>query len=119
MIGFVEPIRIGQNLYGGSVIKPGYGDQKPPKPIQTYDPPDAMDKCLNCTASECNMKSEECKLNKKTGSKKAAEIAERDEKVLKLLKSGWINIDAICEEVGISRNTYFSTKKKLKRKGLI
>lgn len=105
--------------FSGHITKPGYGDPKPPQPVRTYDPPEVMERCLNCTASECNMQSKECQLRRKRCGKKAAEIAERDEKVLKLLKSGWINIDAICEELGISRDIYFRTKKRLNGKGLI
>lgn len=119
MIGFAETIGTAPRWFGGNITKPGYGDPKPPKPVQTYDPPEVMEKCLHCPAGECNMKSKECPLRRKRGGKKAAEIAERDERVLKMLKSGWVNIDAICEDLGISRDVYFSTKKRLKGKGLI
>lgn len=119
MIGIVETIGTAPKWLSGNIIKPGYGDPKPLKPVRTYDPPDVMERCLNCPASECNMQSEECPLRRKRGGGKAAEIAERDERVLNLLKSGWINIDAICEKLGISRYMYFAAKKRLKGKGLI
>lgn len=119
MIGFAETIGADPRWFGGNITKPGYGEPKPPKPVQAYDPLEVIKKCLNCTAGECNMKSKECPLRRKQGGKRASKIAERDEKVLKLLKSGWVNIDAICEELGISRDIYFSTKKRLKGKGLI
>lgn len=57
-------------------------------------------------------------LLRKTKTEKG-KINERDEKVLRLLRSGWINIDAICEEVGISRYVYFNTKKRLRDRGLV
>lgn len=120
MIGFAETIGTAPKWFSGHITKPGYGDPKPPKPVRTCDPPEVIDMCLNCPVEGgCDMKSKECLLRKKGGGKRAAEIAERDENVLKLIKSGWINIDAICEELGISRNIYFSTKKRLKRKGII
>lgn len=119
MIGFTETIETDPKWFSGNIIKPGCGDPNPPQPVRTYDPPEVMERCLNCTASECNMQSKERQLRRRRGGKKAAEIAERDEKVLKLLKSGWINIDAVCEEVGISRDMYFAAKKRLKGEGLI
>lgn len=119
MIGFVETIGTAPKWFSGNIIKPGYGDLKPPKPVQTYDPPEVMERCLHCPAGECNMQSKECPLRRKRGGKKATEIAERDEKVLKLLKSGWVNIDAICEELEISRDMYFAAKKRLRGRGLI
>lgn len=119
MIGFAGTIGTATKWLSGNIIKPGYGDPRPPKPVRTYDPPEVMDKCLNCPASECNMQSKECPLRRKRGRGKEAEIAERDERVLNLIKSGWIDIDAICEEVSISRDMYFSAKKRLKGKGLI
>lgn len=119
MIGFAGTIGTAPKWFSGNITKPGYGDPKPPQPVQTYDQPEVMERCLNCPASECNMQSKECPLRRKRGGKRDTEIAERDERVLKLIKSGWINIDAICEELGISRNVYFSTKKRLKGKGLI
>lgn len=120
MIGFAETIGIAPKWFSGNITKPGYGDPKPPKPVCTYDPPEVMEGCLNCPVEGgCDTKSKKCLLRRKEGGKRAAEIAERDEKVLKLLRSGWINIDAICEELGISRGMYFSAKKRLKGKGLI
>lgn len=120
MIGFAETIGTAQKWIGGHITKPGYGDPKPPKPVRNYDPPEVMEMCLNCPVEGgCDMTSKACPLRRNRGDKRAAEIAERDEKVFKLIKSGWINIDAICEELGISRNIYFSTKKRLKGKGII
>lgn len=47
MIGFAETIGIAPKWFSGNIIKPGYGDQKPPKPVKTYDSPEVMDRCLH------------------------------------------------------------------------
>lgn len=96
-------------------IKPGYGEPLSPEPVNTYDPQEYVDKCLNCPViGDCSPALIECPLNPKSHTR-----GNKDEKVLKLISAGWRNNDAICEELGISKDTLFRTKRRLRERGEI
>lgn len=96
-------------------IKPGYGEPFSPEPISTRDPQEYVDKCLNCPVEGgCNSALAKCPLNPKSGTRNST-----DKKVLKLIFTGWRNNDAICEELGISKDMLFRTKRRLRERGEI
>lgn len=99
------------------IIKPGYGEPEPVEPVSTRDPQYAINRCLSCIAERC---SGECKPNQngpRTRPTQSEHVRLRDEKILGLIRAGWRNNDAICEELGISKDVLFSAKRRLREKG--
>lgn len=47
-------------------VRPGYGEPKPLMPLNTQDPQEYIEKCLNCPIDgDCNKKSNRCPIKKK------------------------------------------------------
>ncbi len=82
--------------------------------VSTRDPQSAVDRCLNCTANEC---SGGCTPEQNLPKGRKGYVTEC--KVRDLINSGWRNNEAICEELGISKDTLFTAKRRLRERGEI
>lgn len=115
MLGSAETVGQIESWLTRPATKPGHGDPEPLKPVRTHDTPENVAICLDCPVpGRCRMELSACPLRGKARSEK---IAERDSKVRDLLNAGWVNRDAICEELGISKNVFYSTLRRLRERG--
>lgn len=102
------------------VVKPGYGEPEPVEPVRTRDPQPAVNRCLDCTVPQllcfgtCEPGDEPNLCGRPVRREKTRL---RDEKILDLIRAGWRNNDAICEELGISMSTLIVAKRRLREKG--
>ena len=120
MMGF-EP-----RWFGRPPTKPGYGEPEPVKPISTMDAPENVAVCLDCPLPKCRSEYPVCPLYGKKPSvtgrsrkTKREKALERDGKIRDLINAGWVNNDAICEELGIGKSTLSAAKKRLRERGEI
>lgn len=101
-----------------NVIRPGWLQDKPYKPIREGDTQEIIDICLECPIEGgCRPDSKKCPLNAmelKGISQK--DTSERDEKILELLNKR-LSYRAIGRELGISHATVIDTRKRLIRDG--
>lgn len=120
VLGFAE-MTCGAPNYRGGITKPGYGEPEPLKPVFPYDTQENIDKCLCCTMETCKPCSCECPINCKSSDvgRKKQNRRGGDERVLAMIQRGWVNIDAICEELGISRGAYFRAKRRLREERMV
>lgn len=103
--------------FGRPVTKPGYGEPEPVKPVSTMDSPENVETCLNCSVpGGCRAELSICPLRNSGRSKK---IQERYNKIRDLINAGWVNADAICEEAGVTKWVYNSTRRRLRERGEI
>lgn len=120
MLGFADTIGKGSDWFGLPVTKPGHGQPEPLKPVHTYDKQENIDICTECTVPNCRPMSLSCPLCKREKSRVRAEkIAERDARTRDLINAGWVSAEAICEELHISKTTFYHSRKRLRERGEI
>lgn len=120
MLGFADTIGKGSDWFGRPATKPGHGDPKPIKPVYTYDTQENIDICLKCTTPECCPMSLSCPLCKREKSHvRADKAAARDARIRDLINAGWVNAEAICKELHISKTTLYISRKRLRERGEI
>ncbi len=112
---------IGNDPYGiRHAVRPGYGEPEPLEPVSTRDPPQAVNRCLCCTIpiTECAGNCGPVDGPKLCGRPARREKTRlRDEKIRDLINAGWVNNDAICEELKISMSTLIAAKRRLREDG--
>lgn len=120
MLGFADTIGKGSDWFGRPVTKPGHGQPEPLKPVHTYDKQENIDICTECTVPNCRPMSLSCPLCKREKSRVRAEkAAERDARVRDLINAGWVSAEAVCEELHISKTTFYHSRKRLRERGEI
>ena len=94
-------------------IKPGC-DPRPLKPVATYDPQYAIDRCLECSRDvrKCKGSCAEDEAAPHVSKSRRTELA-----VLELIKAGVTDIKKISRILGVCEQTAYSARARLKRKG--
>lgn len=101
--------------------RPWY-DAEPIQHVNTIDSKENIEICLNSCPflDDCHSSSELCPhYNGRKRKSERRSTGEIDKKLLDLFLSGWINRDSICEELGISKDVYYSARKRLIKQGAI
>ena len=103
--------------YGIShVIRPG----PLPEPlisVSTRDPQDAVDRCLNCSAEECYGNCAPTGSARYTGERMDVRRRRLRDEQIRLMLLDKQNVQDICSKLGISRNTLFNAKRRLRERG--
>ena len=114
---------IGNDPYGiRHAVKP-WDLPEPLKSVSTHDPQCAVNRCLNC-AAPLSLCRGDCKPGQDGPGERPVPSQMRrahcrDEKIRELIRAGWRNNDAICEELEISKSTLIAAKRRLKERGEI
>lgn len=129
MIEFSGTIGAEPRWLGRPIVKPGFGDPKPLKPVSTCDTQENVEVCLNCPLPACKSGHPACPLyGYSTRARRSREeeklsrrerAVERDNRVRDLINAGWVNSEAICKELNIGKSTLSAAKKRLRERGEI